>query len=221
MTLSQLASVFRAEVKSHVGIRAENLMPRREPTFADVQELYPDGPSLASALGLGAPGRHKPGTTAWRRRRNLLDDYSRWRRGGRNPFAGSHAGRLRSVVRTAWRKAATPASQTRVLEMMAEHGITVYSFIGHFNYEPDRERVITAKVYVSPSVFEESGFAAAVAGIPPTDWDHLARAALNAWARAYGLDDDFQEEIDQGGAFLTGLAFDLGRDPFVDYDYGA
>lgn len=223
MTDSLLTRTFRAEVTSKVGKVAENLMPDREPTFADFQELYPDGPSYARALGLGDYSTHRRGTKAFRRRQNALDAYSRWRRGGRNPFGqGGHGDRLASLVRTAWRDTATPLTTKEVLNLVVDHGATVTRFSGAFSYDHGRERTVNSPVYIWPEVLDESAFSFAVSVSPPIGWEWLARAFLSAWARAYGLDDNFQAEITEGddaGATTTDFAFEIGKAEVYLYDY--
>lgn len=224
MALSKLAQHFRQEVRSKIGQPARNLIPDREPTFADVRELYPDGPSLASAMGLGAPGAHRKGTKAFRKRANLLDYYSRWRRGGRDPFRGPYAARLKSLVRTGWRKVATPSSYLAVLQLIVEHGATMVRFEGTFPYEPGRTRKVTTGVFIWPVVLEDYRFSAAVAATPPVRWPWLAQTFLDAWAHAYGLDENFDSDEDEDelyweGAVTTDLLFEIGREEEIGYDY--
>jgi hypothetical protein len=135
-------------------------------------------------------------------------------------MAGEYADRLRSVVRTRQRRGARPATDLDVLALMVDHGVTVTTFVGHFAYEPGRERNITAAVFIAPSVLEESGFTEFVDAAPPIRWEWGARALMSAWARAYGLDDGFQAEL-EGGVVTTALEFQIGRAAHVDFDYAA
>lgn len=218
-----LREIFRAEVRRKVGVAVSNLVPDREPTFADVQELYPTGPDLAEALGYGANRDHVRGSRAWRERRNLIDDYSRWRRGGRNPFrrgeaTSARARQLTAAVRREWRLSATPRTQLEVLQFVVAEGATVTYFQGEFDYEPGRERTAPA-VYIFPSLLEREGFSGAVRRSPPIPWGDVAGTFLTAWAIAYGLDSGFIAEIEGEGYEVATMTWDIGRNDEVAYDY--
>lgn len=218
-----LATIFRDEVERHVGVAAENRVPDRSPTLADVQAAYPTGPTLAEALGYGTYAEVKgtrgdgPGSP-YRRRQTLLDVYSRWRRGGRRPTGGPwHAAQRVTIEK--WVQEATPMSAVAVLELMREQGATLTYFHAVFEYESDREREIGAAVYVWPQVLAEHGFSALVEAIPPIDWPGLAGAFVTAWAAAYGLDDQLVHELEDEGFDVFAISFDIGRNERVDYDY--
>lgn len=220
---SSLARTFRAQVRTKVGVPASNLLPSREPRFGDVVVQFPKGADLAEELGYGTARDNPRGSPGYRRRQTLLDNYSRWRRGARNPWnkgGGSRAyrPRLEVAVRRRWALLATPASELDVLRMIDEHGATVLSFRGKFRYQPNRERKIYAHVYVDPETLEDAAYSASIRSAPPIDWDWTARAFMNGWIDAYGLDDEFQEEIDDKGSVVSELEFNIGRDEEgVDY----
>ena len=219
-----LESVFRARVRELVNKPAANLL-RREPTWADVAIEFPTGPDLAAALGYGSAAEERE-RGRWRERRNVLDNYSRWKRGVRNAFRNERQNQqLSDEIKRRWKLNATPGSERDVLVWMTRYGATVSRFEGRFNYPPGnkRDRRISTGVYIWPEVFLDAGFSAAVADSPPIDWDWVSRAFLNAWTAAYGLDEEFQEEIggEEGatpGARVTALDFDIGRGDDVVWD---
>lgn len=213
--MATLGQAFRAEVEAKVGHGHTYLQPRREPTWADVEELYPESADLARAVGLGGPGDHKPGTRAWRRRKSFLDQTARWRRGGRNPMAGSiWTDRLKSVVRAGWRRASTPGSVAQVLAFMREFGVTVYHFAGTFTYDPRRARTIRTSVACRPWVLEASGFDE-LSRARPTNWAQCGQALINAWASVYGMGElPYETAVEKVGD----LSFRLGIDPNADWD---
>lgn len=221
---TSLREIFRDEVRRKVGVAVPNLMPDRDPTFADVRELYPTGPDLAEALGYGANRDHPRGSRAWRERRNLLDDYSRWRRGARNPFrrgeaTSGRARQLSAAVRREWRISATPQTELEVLQMVVAEGATVKSFAGTFDYEADRERFINSAVYIWPEVLERVGFSEDVRAAPPIAWGDLGGTFFTAWTEAYGLDNGLIESIEDEGFDVFAMSWDIGRNENVDYDY--
>lgn len=220
---TSLREIFRTEVRAKVGGLADNVVPDRQPTFADVRELYPTGPDLALGLGYGANRDNPKGSRAWRERRNLLDDYSRWRRGGRNPFRRGSEGTARarelsSAVREQWGEAATPPTELDVLRLVVAKGATVTYFEGVFDYEADRERQVSG-VYIWPEVLERVGFSEAVRRSPPIPWGDLAGTFLTAWADAYGLDAGFVDEIEGDGYEVAALSWEIGRGEEVSHDY--
>jgi hypothetical protein len=223
-------AVFREEVRDKVGKPAPNLVPVHEPTFADVRETFPTGPDLARGLGLGENKDNPRGSPAWRKRRNLLDDYSRWRRGGRNPFRPgprSRARELQRAVRAQWRIDATPSTELEVLQMMDLHGATVSYFHGRFKYEEERDRIVAATVFIAPEVFDHVGYSRLVGAGTPIDWPATAAAFLEGWAVAYGLDDnlrdtfgpDSDDDEEDEGLELEELPFDIGEGEGHNYDY--
>lgn len=223
--------IFQRQVEKLAGRAAANVVPEREVTLADVREEWPTGPDLARALGYGDNRDHPRGSRGWRARRNLLDDYSRWRRGARNPFRAkggqrSRAVELRRAVMERWTEEATPAGPLEVLQLIDLHGATVTYFRGTFEYEPDRERIINAVVYVAPEVLHRTGYSAEVAAAPPIAWWTTSLNFLEAWGISYGLDDgltdvfrDPDPDDPEEGVEFEGLVFEIGRAEGVDYDY--
>ena len=234
----RVGAVFRARIESLAGHVAVNLVPDREPTLADVQEEFPTGPDLARALGYGENRDHPRGSPGWRARRTLLDDYSRWRRGARNPFRAkgsqrSRARELRNAVRERWVGTATPASPLEVLRLIDIHGATVTRFVGVFDYEPGRTRIIPSIVYIAPVVLARRNglettpsYSEWVAGAPPIMWRDTARAFLLSWALAYGMDERLRESLEEDdaesgeGVDIDAWIFEIGqREEGQDYDY--
>jgi hypothetical protein len=122
---------------------------------------------------------------------------------------------------------ATPASPLEVLRLMDIHGATVTYFRGTFEYEPDRERIITATVFIHPEVLGRVGYSSEVAAAPPITWWTTANRFLAAWAFAYGLDDELAgafEDPDptdaEEGVTFEGSWFEIGRrEEGVEYEY--
>lgn len=223
-----LESVFRARVRELVNKPAANLL-RREPTWADVAIEFPTGPDLAAALGYGSAAEERE-RGRWRKRRNVLDNYSRWKRGVRNAFRNERQNQqLSDEIKRRWKLNATPGSERDVLVWMTRYGATVLHVEGKFHYDPKRRRNISTLVYIWPEVFLEAEFSAAVAASPPFDWDWLSRGFINAWMSAYGLDENFQTEVageedeegeapELAGAVIEALDFDIGRGDGVVWD---
>ena len=233
-TIGGLSTIFRAEVQRHVGVPAENVIPDRSPTLADVEAAYPTGPDLAEALGYGrrppprtirVPGRrvqrdgvrryvraHTEINPEWRRRRTVLDNYSRWRRGG---GAGGVRAPAQRATLEQWVADATPQSVMEVLELMVKEGATVTYFEAVFDYEPGRDRSSGASTFIWPDVFAREGFSAAVGRMPPMDWPALAATFFSSWTKAYGLDAGLLEE----GGDLMAITFELGRAGQIQHEY--
>lgn len=221
----RLYDAFHDEVRRKVGHPASNLIPRGEPRWtarrephrlpSSVSQMFRDNAELARAMGLGGSREHRRGSRAWRRRKNLLDNAARWRRGARAPERGVWGPRLTAAGRAWQRREATPRNDRQVLELMRRFGFTVVRFDFHHDYD-DRYRTVAANVYVSPALFEEYLRAHDITLGGRLRWGTIAQAFAEAWSLAYsGSDATFGDQIDD----VDALTFRIGREDDVAYAY--